>query len=69
MKLKHRHAKRAIQAAERSLRHLEKLIDLPRYPGIPAEDQAFVRYRLNALANALSDVIVRLHDLQRGAGR
>ncbi len=69
MKLKHRHAKRAIKAAERSLRHLDKLIDLPRYQGIPERDQAFVRYRLNALANALSDVIVRLHDLQRGAGR
>ncbi|HPB75903.1 MAG TPA: hypothetical protein PLY96_11725 [Chromatiaceae bacterium] len=69
MKLKNGHAKRAIEDAERSLHHLDKLIDLPRYPGIPAGDQAFVRYRLNALANALSDVIVRLHDLQRGAGR
>ena len=69
MKLQHRHAKRAIQAAERSLHHLERLIDLPRYPGIPAGDQAFVRYRINALANALDAVIRRLRDLHLRGGR
>ena len=69
MKLKNGHAKRAIADAERSLRHLEKLLTLPRSPALPQGDPAFVRYRFNALANALSDVIIRLHDLQRGAGR
>ena len=69
MKLKNGHAKRAIKAAERSLRHLEKLIDLPRYPGIPEGDQAFVRYRINALANALDAVIRRLRDLHLRGGR
>ena len=69
MKLKNGHAKRAIEDAERSLHHLDKLIDLPRYPGIPAGDQAFVRYRINALANALDAVIRRLRDLHLRGGR
>ena len=65
MKLKNGHAKRAIEDAERSLHHLDKLIDLPRYPGIPAGDQAFVRYRLNAL----DAVIRRLRDLHLRGSR
>ncbi len=66
MKLKNGHVRRAIADAKRSLRHLEKLAKLDRYQGIPSDDQAFIRYRTNALVIALAGIIMRLHDLHRG---